>query len=139
MHMKGAFMLLELLPAILLLAFVLTAALQVQVAAMRLADRAELKRRQEVAFVSVWAAWQESGGIAAMVDLSGDAVGEVREFPGSEWLPDTDPDRPSIHFRRRLEAVAGNRVWLVEAQLPRGGWEEWCWILGEPEAYPEAE
>ena len=91
---KQAFVLLEVLPALLLL----MGALIISARMLALATETRLKGQSmpllHEAIQPVWKAWEEQGGTAAIASFDNDNNWIIRTFPDSSWLPDTASDRP---------------------------------------------
>ena len=130
---RQGFLLMEVLPALMLLSVVLAAGLRLQVAAFRVASLAARRQSAEQAFQWTLALWAGTSGRAVELDSGSSAGWQTREFPGPEWLPAGAPGPGQFRFRRMLEQTgSGAAFWRVEFQDQRGEWVGWCRILISP-------
>lgn len=138
-------MLLEILPAVLLVSGGLLIALQLLGIRERAGAAVETLEVREEALREVCLAWRRDGGHAAMAGVRGnDGQWVVVVLPGAAWLPDAvdgrhlglQADTAVTLWRRRETERQGRKGWLIEE---RAGdiapeWVERMWIGDESAA-----
>ena len=126
--LRRGFLLLEAIPALLLLAAVALLASRLLWLQADLIRRSRVHSRGVATFPAVRECWRQSSSRAALAVHSEPDGLEILEFPDSTWLPDTIvEDRHSWCLWRRRDTVAADGVcwWTVEYKVP--GMPEWRW------------
>ena len=126
---RAGFLLLEVIPAMLLLATVALLGTRLLWLSTEMGWRTEEHNRGIACFPLVLDCWNKSASQAAVVVYSETDGLEVLEFPDSSWLPESvQPDAKTRSLWRRREFVdeTGGNWWTVEYKVP--GMEEWRWF-----------
>ena len=130
-------MLVEVLPALVLLSVVLAAGLRLQLAASRLAQLAAERVSEEEAFAWALVAWRTSSGLLVIVEPDASGRWTVRDLPDAGWLPEAVPASGAYWFRRqRVDSIAAGARWFVEAKGRSGQWIGWCEFAAVMEEFP---
>jgi hypothetical protein len=122
------FILIETLPAMLLVLVLLIVSMNVERIRMRLVEEEDMVRAKLVAYGHVSAKWKDSpGSLAALSKRSKGDSWEVIQFPDSNWLPRNQVKEAGVDLWRRriVYDEDGNSFWHIEVYHPRAG--RWRW------------
>lgn len=134
------FLLLEALPALLLLAAILVTGAGLKASRMRSEARMQQQEYLETAFQETWQSWKNSTSRAAVAQVGDDGGWKVVQFPDAGWLPPAGTGagagfRASYALRRssRLDED-GCGYWEIEVQKgATGDWQWWARVYESKE------
>jgi len=129
-HRRGGFVLLEALPALLLVLAVLLLALRLLWTGLRAGAAGQLLQAREAAAPEVWRALEAGGGRAAVALRAADGGWQVFDFPDEAWLPESGPTGAAQLWRRRAAAGGSGEYWQFDYRLPAAAgaparWQGW--------------
>ncbi len=136
---RAGFLLLEVIPAMLLLAAVSLLGARLLRLSTEMCWRAGELDRATGSFSAVLKSWDNSASRAALAVYAEPDGLEVVEFPDSSWFPDSiQADGRSRCLWRRAEYrdADGRGWWTIEYRIP--GMEEWRWFSRVPGNFPDA-
>jgi hypothetical protein len=143
---NGGFLLLEALPALLLLAALIIVVMRLHATGLRASRLAQQDELRQQALLSVWKQWEQGDSLAALVWRTSDGAWELTAFPDSSWLPEQEGGgrEPSAHqgqtftFRRGLRrSTDGGIRWDIE--FHHAAEAEWYWWSSFPEGWENHE
>lgn len=84
---KSGFVLVELLPAAILMAVIATVCLKAMALDMHLRQRMDLETRLRESLVLAMESWRAGGGAVIVFDLTDGKDWKVMDFPDESWIP----------------------------------------------------
>ncbi|NDV63493.1 hypothetical protein G0Q06_13595 [Puniceicoccales bacterium CK1056] len=100
------FVLLEILPALMLLLGALAISGRLLAHTVETRDRSHRMLLIQDGIMPVWMAWQVRGGFAALASLDENGTWMIRTFPDSSWLPmDPESARARQFLFRRIPSL----------------------------------
>jgi hypothetical protein len=120
---RRGFVLLEALPALLVLMGALLISVRFIPVALETRDRVGRMEQVEARITGVWDEWAVGGGNIVVVQREADGSWPVSIFPDEGWLPFpiSDSGRETLIFRReQVGDGEGDALWEISRLIPDG-------------------
>lgn len=138
---NSGFILLETLPALVLLLAVFIVGMSCERIRLRLLDIEATGELRPGAYENVYAAWVDNpDNLAALSTMTENGTWEILDLPDESWLPlDQNGTTHTTMWRRSPNSLYNHcLVWRIEVYQPRTGkWEWWLNVDLQSDSYPE--